>query len=439
MDPVHISVAEVTVPVENSLTLAAGSRNARSKPYGAWLLLLCIFIFIFRQNVLERGRVISLDLSAVDSFAAIDITVVFLAAFVLIFSGRLWQAWSAIRPTPAVWMFWYYMFCAASFIWSTAAIYSLYRASEYLVFFFATCAVVVQYQDFIGAERAFLRATAAVILLQMSRYLRGGGSISLDAWHTTTYSASAAILFCYCLGEYLAMTKADRSADKGRTRRLLRFGIFAFGPLALGTSAGSNIAVAVGCSLIFLALRRFGLLLAVGFIGLLLAILGGGQGLVHSLLLPGKDEYAVETASGRTLVWELYWRKFLQSPVLGYGFAIISGGRDKAFVAHSHNSFFSALLGTGSVGFALFGLFTVRLWWTTIGKVWRRGPGTVGSAGALAAAFVNCLTLELMADAWCTNSLPFVWLLVFFLFHVRGSRQIAGASSGVQPTVGGTA
>ena len=149
--------------------------------------------------------------------------------------------------------------------------------------------------------------------------------------------------------------------------------------------------------------------------------------MVHSLLFPGKREYDLETASGRSLIWELYWGKFLQSPILGYGFGIISGGRDKAFAALSHNSLFTVLIGTGSVGLTLFGMFSLRLWGATLGKLWRRGPGTVGFAGALAAAFVNCLGMPLMADRWVTSSVVFVWLLAFFLLHIRDRRPAAGA------------
>jgi O-antigen ligase len=419
------STQEVPLPIEGSPPLA-GSHKASGRAYMAWVLLCCIFLLIARQTVWVRRRATTVDFSAVDTFAALDIAVVCLAALVLICSGRLFSTWSALRRTAAVWLIGYYLVCAASFFWSAAPVYSLYRATEYLVLFMATYTVVAQYQDFAGAERFFLRVAAATILLEMCVNMRlSGFSLSLEALHTNTYSTSSAILFCYCLGEYLAMTKSERSEAKERSRRFRLFGIFSFGTLALGTSSASNVATAVGCLLIFLALRRFGLLLAGLLVGLLLAILGGGQQLVHSLLFPGKTEYELETASGRTLIWQLYWHKFLQNPILGYGFGIISSGRDKAFAALSHNSLFTVLIGTGSMGLMMFGLFAARLWWSTLGKVWRRGPGTVGFAGALAAAFVNGLSMPLMADRWETTSVVFVCLLDLFFIHIQGSRQFA--------------
>lgn len=369
-----------------------------------------------------RQHVTQVDISAVDTYAFIDIAIVCLIAVVLLFSGIIRPTWSALRRTPVVWLYVYYLICAASFVWSAAPIYSLYRAIEYLALLSAALAAMAQYQNFTAAERAFLSVTAVTILLQMCVTLRlQGFSLSLQDWHTNVYSASSAIMFCYCLGEYLAMTGAQSSENQKRRRRLRWFGIFSLGTLALGTSAGSNVAAAVGCLLIFLALGRWGLLLALLMGGLILFLWGGSVEFFRNLLLPGKSEHEIETASSRTLIWKLYWHSFLQSPVLGGGFGVISEGRTKIFAALSHNSLFTVLSGTGIVGLVFFSLFMVRLWLTTIAEVWRKRPGTIGFAGALAAALVNCLTMPLMADRWYTTSIVFVCLIGLFLLHIRGS------------------
>jgi hypothetical protein len=442
MTPVPTSAQEVSPAFEGSLRLNANNR-ASGRNYVTWLLLFCIFAFLVRQTVMIRGaayaRATSYDLSAVDTFAGVDIAIVVLAAGVLICTGSLVRMGSAFRRTPVVWLYWYYMICALSFLWSNFPIYSLYRALEFIILLSATLAAVEQFQDLTEAEPAFLRIAAATILLQMCVNLRLGGlSLSLNAWHTNSYSASAAILFCYCLGEYLDMSMAEKSQGTKRAKRLRWFGIFSFGALALGTSATSNIAALVGCLLIFLLVRRVGLLLAGLWIGLLFLVLGRSGEIIQSLIFPGKSEYAIETATGRTLFWEYLWHKFLRSPVLGYGFALITGGHDRILASTTHNSFFTVLIGTGSVGLALFGMFAAKLWWVTIGKVWRGGPGGVGFAGALAAAFVNCLGMPLIADRWVTTTLVFVWLVGFFLLYVRGPRQIASHSGGVPTPEGGS-
>src|SRR5208337_3549697 len=341
--------------------------NASGKRRLAQFLFFCILMIIARQSIMIRQHVTQVDISAVDTYAFIDIAIVCLVGVVLLFSGSIRPTWSALRRTPVVWLYGYYLICAASFVWSAAPIYSLYRAIEYLVLLSAALAAMAQFRNFTAAERAFLYVTAVTILLQMCVNLRlYGFSFSLQDWHTNSYSASSAIMFCYCLGEYLTMTGAQSSENQKRRRRLRWFGIFSLGTLALGTSGGSNVAAMVGCLLIFLALSRLGLLLALLMGGFIYLLWGGIVEFFRNLLLPGKSEYALETASSRTLIWKLYWHRFLQSPVLGGGFGVISEGRDKVFAALSHNSFFTVLIGTGIVGLVFFSLFMVHLWLTTI-------------------------------------------------------------------------
>jgi O-antigen ligase len=382
-------------------------------------------MLIIRQSMLGRIRPIT-DLDVVDAFAAVDIAAVCLAGFILIFSGAFGRTWSSLRRTPAMWLAGYYVFCAVSCLWSAKPVFSLYRAFEYLILLSATLAAVAQYRDFAGAERAFCRIAMAAIILDIYATIWSYG-LSSVVWHNTTYTISSALLFCYCLGEYLAMTKAERFEAEKRSRRLLRFGIFAFCTLALGRSSGSSIGALVGCLLIFLALRRFWLLLIGFWVALLIFLWGAGGEFLRDLLFPGKSLSNIETGSGRTILWEFLWHKFLQRPFLGYGFGlvgIVSGG----MASHSHNSLFTVLIGTGSVGVVLFAIFAVRLWWTTISKVWRRGPGTVGFAGALAAFFVNSLSSNVMADRWITSSVVFVWLLGLFLLHTRDHGSTTGVS-----------
>lgn len=405
----------------------ADDKKTTRLPIFCKFLLLCIFAIIFRYTIMVRQRATTVDFSAVDTHAAFDITVVGLTALILIFSGSLGHTWSKFRHTPFVWLFGYYLICAFSSIWSSAPAYSLYRAVEYLILCFATLTIIAHFHDFERAETGFFIIAIATIIFQMMVNVRlVGFSFSLSHWHTNTYSASSAILFCYCFGEYFAMTKAERAAAKARTKRLLRAGIFSFGTLALGTSSASNVAAAVGCLMIFLSLRRFGLLLLGLWVGFIFFLLGGGPEIIMGILFPGKDEYALETASGRTLIWELYWYKFLQRPLLGHGFGVISSGRDAAFAARSHNSLFTVLIGTGLIGLLFFAIFSIRLWWDALISVWRRIPGTVGFTGALAAAFVNSLGMPLMADRWVTTSIVFVWLLGLFVFYIHGDRQQTG-------------
>ncbi len=418
---------EILPPLEGSHRLVQNNTAGRSNNIVRWLLLFCIFGIIARQTLLLRGRSLS-DVATVDAFAAVDIGLVWLAALIVIFSGNLGRTWARLRRTPVMWLGGYYIFCGVSCLWSALPVFSLYRAIEFLVLLSATLTIVAQYKDFVGAERGFCRIAMMTIVLEMCVTIRFFGfTLSPEVWHNTTYTVSSVMLFCYCFGEYLAMTKAERAAAKKRSRRLRRFGIFALCTLALGSSSGSNIAGTAGCLLIFLVLRRYWLWVSGLVIGLLLVLWGQGEGMLHKLLLPGKSEIAVETVSGRASLWEFLWHQFLKSPALGYGFGL-TGVVSKGIATHSHNSLFSVLIGTGLVGFVPFALFALQLWWIILVRVWRRGIGIVGSAGALAAAFVNSMSLNVMADRWITSSMVFVWLLGLLLLHIRDYGSTFSAS-----------
>ena len=273
MIPVQTSPQEASLPLDGSLPLA-GSKKASGKSYAVWILFCCIFAIILRQTVLIRQHATSVDISAVDTFAGLDICHSLPGCFGAVLQRQTVRTWSALRRTPAMWLCGYYLLCAASFLWSAAPLYSLYRATEYLVLFSATFTVVTQYQDFIEAERAFLRVAAATILMQMFVTLRlAGFTLSLHAWHTNSYSATSAILFCYCLGEYLAMTKSERSEAKERSRglRLVRH-LLAWHPGA-GDECDEQCRSRGGVFFDLPGASGFGLLLTGLFVGLLLAIL----------------------------------------------------------------------------------------------------------------------------------------------------------------------
>ena len=137
----------------DSPTVSGNSEHAVRMNRGTFLLLACLFAWIVRQTLLIRQRATTVDFSAVDTFAGIDIAIVFIAAFVLLFSGTFFRATSSICRNCAVWLLGYYLLCAASSAWSGSPIYTLYRSFEYVTLFLATFGVVAQLQGFKDAER----------------------------------------------------------------------------------------------------------------------------------------------------------------------------------------------------------------------------------------------------------------------------------------------
>ena len=238
---------------------------------------------------------------------------------------------------------------------------------------------------------------------------------SVTSWHTTTYTASAAIMFCYCLGEYFQRERERRKALKW-------FALFALGPLILGTSAASNVAALLGVLLVALLYRNKMLIIisvAILFIFVPLSLLFSFEySLFSSIIFPGKTEEQIYTLHGRTYLWGLLLEYFKDSPLIGHGFAILSTPRGLLFANNPHNSLFSVLLGTG-----VFGMLTVFIFGSRLLREFYQGtahgrPGAIGCTAAICAGLVNSLSQPLVLDEWQGSSLVFVSMMAFFLLFV---------------------
>ncbi len=78
----------------------------------------------------------------------------------------------------------------------------------FMVFFLSLFVALSYLPTFEKAERRVLFLSVLSVFVQMGVHMKGGISLSLGAWHTIAYTASAAVIFIYCAGEYLALTKA---------------------------------------------------------------------------------------------------------------------------------------------------------------------------------------------------------------------------------------
>lgn len=138
---------------------------------------------------------------------------------------------------------------------------------------------------------------------------------------------------------------------------------------------------------------------------------------VMSGLFPGKTEEKIYSIGGRWAMWEYLFKLVVDSPIIGHGFAVLSTGKGVLLSTAPHNSLFSVLLGTGSIGmFAvlLYGMRTLREFFRTVIP---RRPGSVGCTAAIAAGLVNSLSMPLIFDEWEESTLVFICITAFsFLF-----------------------
>lgn len=413
--PIYQNNVRRAKPFELTATANNGFAGATSSRTIAALLWFCSILWVIRVTVFLRQRAGS-EFQAVDAAAGIQVLIVLVTMLILLASARLTRILSSVAKSSVLFLLTYYLLCVISSAWSAAPAFSLYRAVEFITMFMGALTALSYSQNFLAAEKRILFISSAVIALSIYANVKPYGfSLSFASLHTNSYSASAAMLFCYCIGEYY-------SSDKRRREILRKYAIFGFAALAVGTSAASNIATLCGVLLLFLFYRKPGLLATGLFILSLLLVLQFVLDIDFSflkeILFPGKNDAEIESMSGRMQMWQQLWEYVIASPAVGYGFAVLTSGRAGVFAANPHNSLFSILLGTGILGFSIFLLLVVRLTGEILRTAFRKLPGSIGCAAALVAGLVNSLAMPLVYSEWEESSLVFACILSFFTLFV---------------------
>jgi hypothetical protein len=256
-----------------------------------------------------------------------------------------------------------------------------------------------------------------------------GFALSWSLWHTNHYTASSAMIFCYCLGELLTQPEA-------RKQWLLRYGCGSLGLLLLGTSTGSFFAAGAG-SIVAILLSKKGrslyalLLLVIALTSILVVFartpftlpswIELGQQL--KILSPNHSEQPVFSLHGRAILWELYKQDIVASPIFGNGFAI-SSRLAKVYSSNTHNGFLAILLGTGAIGLIIVIWGAYRFSREVASSRQLHASGTIGCAAALAAAFFNNMSISFIGENWREPSLVFVLFLSLHLFFIRQPRAL---------------
>jgi len=407
-----------TVELESSSSYFA-QRESRTMPVLLWIVVLAM---VTRMTVFSRQRAEG-EFATIDSSALAQICIVGLTCCLFLFSTRLKRIYNIISRTSLGLLIAYYLLGAVSALWSPMPKYSLYRAFEAISQLLAVVLAMSYCGCFRDAERRVLLISFLVLSLGViAIFSFVGFSLSLSAWHTNSYSVSAAMIFCYCLGELLTATE--------ERRKLLGIGALAgLFWLVLGTSSGSYIAALCGIAVIGLLARHRGMLIVSLLIGIvLLLFLAGRRDILFKAIFPGKSVETVQNLHGRKDMWERYFEKVKEKPLFGHGSFIVQHMGPFA-VNNTHNSIFSVLLGTGMLGFGLVAVGVARLSGEVMKISRSRPPGFVGCTAAIVVCFVNSMNLPILWDQWSPPCLVFACFLclhTLYLIPNFGERYAAG-------------
>ncbi|TKJ38116.1 MAG: hypothetical protein CEE38_04990 [Planctomycetes bacterium B3_Pla] len=383
-------------------------REGRAMPVLLWIVVLAM---VTRMTVFSRQRAEG-EFATIDSSAMAQIFIVGLTCCLLLFSTRLKQVCKSISHTSLGLLIGYYLLGAVSALWSPMPKYSLYRAFEASSQLLAVALAMSYCRDFRAAERRVLLISFLTLILPIAaRFKSVGFAFSLSAWHTNSYSASAAMIFCYCLGELLTATEERRT--------LLGFGaLVALFWLVLSTSAGSYIAALCGIAVIGVLARNRGMLLMSLLIGIvLLFFLAGRKDILFKALFPNKSVEAVETLHGRRRLWDHYIEKAKEKPLLGHG-SFVTHHIGEFAVNNTHNSFFTVLVGTGLLGLGVVTVGLLRLASETRMAAYSASSGFIGCTSAFTVCLVNSMNLPIIWDQWRPPYLVFACFLCLHTLYL---------------------
>lgn len=400
---------------------SSATRRASSAPFIALTLAL-----VARLTIGIRQR---LEFTQIDDYAMAQVAIIMITMAALLIYPYLGQMLRKMCAASAGLFMLYYIVGIVSTAWSPLPAFSLFRAVEVLSQILSVFIIICMLPKYISAERMMIILLFAILALSLVGYIKlVGFSTSLAGWHTNGYTASAAMLACYCIGELLAKSDARR-------RKLLKWGAaVGFFCIILGTSSGSVIATFAGLGVAAIAARRYGLL-ATTLVLLAVAVAMGASDELFGVIFPNKSKEAVESFSGRMALWESYWVAIKESFILGQGFAVMPRLiTTTAYTTNSHNSLIAAMGSTGLVGLIVLLFWMIRFGREALYSLRVKRIGSAGCAAGIAAGMINSFSCAFVGENWTPMTFSFCLLLALH-HHVNNGPFInTHASPALQPT-----
>jgi hypothetical protein len=382
---------------------------AKSKKIRVRLIYILIMLWVGRVAIFIRRRY---DYSAIDMLAMVQIGVVgAILVFFLIFPMANFR--QQIKNSSLKFYFLYLLIGAASALWSINPAFSLYRSMEAFamsaaVLYFCASAESVEK----GIRRVQLIMWPILLAIWVAGMMRQGFSLTLK---DNGFGAMAALTACF-FSAWILTDKTIRNKNKYFQMGLGIFFVLVSMSLASWWSFWFG-----ACYCAFLT-RRKAMVLALILVGVTIFITLG-QDTRQKLLIRDKDYEHLEEMTGRKILWTDYMTASRERPMLGFGFAM--GGREvgTVYTTNTHNAFFAALLGTGWVGVVTLGLFFLTLARELLRYRHYRYPPWLACASALAAGFLNTMSVSILGEQFDAPTAVFMALLGLHMVFLREAKQ----------------
>ena len=307
-----------------------------------------------------------------------------------------------------------YIYALISTLWAFIPTFAFFLSFQIIVLCLLLSWIFSQIHDFKTMEKVFITICYSIILFEaIFNRLLYMPSLFI---HELASASSAAMLFSYCIAEYLNMKKHDSE----RSAYLKFTMLFSICILITSTSSGANASAIFGMIIALFFSGQIIYALGIIFVALILYF---NQGLIIKLLLfimPGKDMAGIESATGRAELWDTMMKLADQKPLFGWGFACIEraatefGGKASP---DAHNNYLGIY---GSLGYMGIILLVYHYYNNIIFLLKKRHRiGCLGLLAAASCSMLNGYSYGFLSGKACSITVIYFMVVVLSFYYTR--------------------
>lgn len=372
-----------------------------------WLIILFI-IWLYRVDFMpDEGVGFAKILQVVSIFGILF--------FILNNTRGLTSKIVSKSNAPIKSLVWLYIYAVISVCWAYSPTFAFFLSFQNLVMILLLFYTFCLCRTFVDMERVFLLAGISIVLFEIITY-----RVLVETYlfiHFLPAASSSALLFSYCIAELLAMRKSDNN----RSKLLIGVLIVSLITLVTSTSSGANASAFAGFGL---ALLLSGKILISLLCIVFAAVMYANPDLIQSLILfimPGKTMQSIETATGRTVMWDLILAKAAERPLIGWGFACAERSIGTQFIgvvtSDAHNNFIGIYGSLGIIGIILFVIHWIQQLFNAFRH--RYKPGMLGLFCATFCALLNSYSYGFLSGKACSITIVYFSVVILSYFYCR--------------------
>ena len=309
--------------------------------------------------------------------------------FGMLFYAYKWNntciSWGLFKTgAPVMTIVLYLLLGMTSTIWSYKPDFTLFMSMEKLAFLAIFFTLLTLPKTFLNIEKFFVYLMFGTLIFNWFAPRLAGYQGLMG--HDLQEGSCAAMCMSYCIAELLSRKVVTQ-------QRLMMFrivsifcGVFLF----TSTSGGANASAALGIAIAFVVSGKIVWGLIIAIVGALLMLNDALFDKIFVMLMQGKSERDIQSATGRTAIWEAMMPLANEKPLWGWGYAAMERlmtDRNIMRLTDVHSNFYGAYGGTGIIGLVLLVIHHISALLYSFRQVLR--PGFPGLLCALACGTMN--------------------------------------------------